>query len=563
VVSLPAAFQESGAALAMSLMAIGVSLTLLSLYYAVRAAQLGGATQFGGLCQPMGRVPRVLAELLTLLVLVGVSASLVRLAVDSLEGLLPHAAASVAATPAFWVCIACVVIVLPLSLTQALLWLQNSSFVAIVALVYVVGLLVFLGAERLSTPSSTKQAPAGAQPGPATGAWASPTLEGALQALPVMIYALGCQVQAVPVFAELPAGARDSPARFTFRVAGLSVFSAGAAYAVAGCFGVFAFGAEGPMTGDVVSQLPSTAAAQAARGMLCLSTMAVLPLLVWPMRRAVAALLLDAGLASRLDEGHPAAGADVGDDGEAGAAGGAAVAQRDQESLLDSSMSPLRPNTLAFGAKAAHAPPSSASTSPNPPSSRSGLRVALPPTGGLEDSLLGDEDGFVVGGAGVAMGFDASPRVPAHRPRTSDRGEAGATAAGDAARPGCRRRLLEPGIVRRLWVSGVVLTLAVVIALAAPSIKAVFQVVGATGAGVMFFIIPPLAFLRLAAWQRAESGPLSDDGAAWPRAAKLVALTASRAPPATKTERKCAWAFLALGVCLCIACTAAVVMGFA
>ena len=582
VVSLPAAFQEAGPPVAATLIVIGVVLTITSLYYAVRAAQLGGANQYGGLCQSMGRAPRVAAELLTLLVLIGVSASLVRLAADSLAGLLPADPSSSFLTPSFLVPVACAVFVLPLSLTQALLWLQHSSIVAIIALMYVVGLLIALGVDGLRNGASTQTAPAGVTVGPGTGAWSSPSLEGALQGLPVMIYALGCQVQAVPVFAELPKAARR-PARFALRVAGASVLAAGAAYGFAGTFGVFAFGWMGPMSGDVVSDLPAETSSQAARGMLCVSAMAVLPLLVWPMRRAVAALMLDGGCASRLDEGTDEE-EDEEADGEVGAAVGSrcevevSMAGSDAVSLLDAPSTPLRASGARDGgAGRASNTPSVVRAGLTPADERrpaaslnhAGHPRAQPPAGLLDLSFeLGDEEegGHVVGGAGVAMGFDASPRVHHPSQPRHHRARSAESVDGPAAGPpagSCRRRFLEPGLLRRGWMSAVMLTLAVVIALAAPSIKAVFQVVGATGAAIMFFMIPPLALLRLAAWQARTHGPLSEDGAAWPRSARATAVHAVRAPEVSRCEVIGAWIFLATGVVLCIACTSAVIVGLA
>lgn len=549
------------------LMVVGIVLTMASLYFAARSAQLGGAKQFGGLVEVFGFWARQGAEALTLLVLVGVAASLLRLADDSLSGMLPQ---DFALQPPVIVMLIAGVVVLPLSLTTALLWLQNSSLIAVAALLYVVGLLVAEGAGGLHRAASTMQAPAGAALGPATGAWASPSLQSSLDSLPVFVYALGCQVQAVPVFAELPRDAQ-LPARFTAKVAGMAVIAASIAYSVAGVFGVFAFGWKGTLPGDIVSGLPAGTAGDVARGMLTVSAAAVLPLLVWPMRRAIAALLLGFGCATRLDESAADASlhqpsrdvASVNSSPDIRRGGASRLPQGQAASGLDesfesSSSAPLvSPASLG---EEASLDAEAGGASLDAEACEHGRFGRKPP--GLADLLV---SGRAVGGMGVAMGFDASPRVFSgkHRGRAGSlrvEGPGGSELAEEPRAEGGRASCCEPGLLRRVWVSALVLVLALATGLYAPSIKAVFQVVGATGAGVMFFVFPPLALLRLAAWQQGSGGPLSGDGAEWGGAARAMALRAQRMPKVTLLEQRGAWALLVVGGVLCVACSAAVIV---
>jgi amino acid permease len=568
LVSLPASFQSAGIEMALTLMLVGVLMTMLSLYFAARAAQLGGAKQFGGLVEAFGFWARHGAETLTLLVLVGVAASLLRLAADSLEGLLP---AGFAVGAPVIVMLVAGLVVLPLSLTTALLWLQNSSLIAIAALLYVVGLLVVVGVGGLQHSASTAQAPPGKPLGPTNGAWASASVQGSLNSLPVMIYALGCQVQAVPVFAELPAAAQE-PVRFTLKVAGMAVIAAASAYTVAGMFGVFAFGWEGALSGDIVTDLPAGAPGVVARIMLTVSAAAVLPLLVWPMRRAIAALLLGFGCASALDESaaeshlHEPSRDVTSVNGTPDMRGGGASARKPShgleaggvdDSFESSSTAPLVvPERRMEGLDAAAEHGRS--------KKQRGTRLGIKPPG-LADLEV---SGQAVGGVGVAMGFDASPRVFGGRHKSrighphyeEDHDSMSGSTATTEPRAGAGCSCCEPGLLRRVWVSGLVLVLALAMGLYAPSIKAVFQIIGATGAGIMFFIFPPLSLLRLAAWQAGVGGPLSDEEGEWSSSARAMALRARRMPKVSGLELTGAWALLVVGIVLSIACTTTVVM---
>jgi amino acid permease len=501
---------------ALVLMALGAAMTLGSLYLGVRASELSGATQYGSLCQPFGRFARLGSELLTLLLLIGVSSSLLRLCSDSLEALLPSSPSTIFLTPGAVVAMLSALIVLPLSLSSALLFLQNSSYVAIAGLVYIVGILLWYGGHGLSDPAALRVAPGDSPPSETAGAWMSPSWSATFSSLPVMIYALGCQIQAIPVFQEMPSQVRH-PGRFTLKVAGLTLLTTGLCFTIAGMFGVFAFGRVGALSGDVVSDLPAGVASQIARGVLAVSSTCVLPLLIWPMRRAVSALLVGGGCSSRFSE--------------------TGAANEDQD------IAGLR-RTL----------------------SHDGLTTSLLEAAIDEDSLLnsstdslGDIQGGVthVGGVGVSRGFAASPHVPLHAPK--DR----AVPEHDSASKRLWRCCCEPTMWRRVWVSGTILLLALVIALAVPSIKVVFQVVGATGASVMFFVMPPMAVIRLASWQDGSTGPLSGDGRRWSKSLQKMAQQARSSPRVTGCELVGAYSVLLVGGGVGLASTILVVMQLA
>lgn len=456
VVSLPAAFQEVGLGPSLVLMVLSAALTWASLLVSVRAAELSRARSFGELSRVFGKAAQLGSEALTVIVLVGVTASMLRLCEDCLDAVIP---ANAAVAPRGVVLIVAFAVALPLSLTPAIMWLQHASYVAIIALLYVLVLLVIHGAERAGEPAASAAAPPGHGPD-AHAAWSTPSWTAALTNLPVFVYALGCQVQVVPLFAELPASHR-AVWPFTLVACGASVLATGVAYTTAGVFGVFAFGNHGSIAGDVVSNMDQSSASQAARVMLCISCAAVVPLLIWPQRNAIAALLTAAGFSKGSDREPPTSAAD----------------------------------------------------------SSTATTTALRDSGELDARLLPvDEEQL--------GSFSVNPTDTRPEGRCSSR---------------IRTLCCQGGLLQRLWIGIVLMACAAVIAFVVPSIKVVFEVVGASGASIMFFIIPGSAILR--ADRLHVTRPRSSD--AHVRSLSFL-------------ETAIGWTVLGLGWALLVACTWAV-----
>jgi len=78
-----------------------------------------------------------------------------------------------------------VLIVLPLSMQAKMSLLSRSSFISVLAILYMIGVLVYLGGLNAATG------------GEALSASPLPSPSRMLGAAPVVIYSLGCQVQAV------------------------------------------------------------------------------------------------------------------------------------------------------------------------------------------------------------------------------------------------------------------------------------------------------------------------------------------------------------------------------
>jgi amino acid permease len=76
-------------------------------------------------------------------------------------------------------------IVIPLSMQAKMSLLSRSSFISIIAILYMIGVLVYLGGSNAANNAA------------ALAATPLPSPRRMLGAAPVVIYSLGCQVQAV------------------------------------------------------------------------------------------------------------------------------------------------------------------------------------------------------------------------------------------------------------------------------------------------------------------------------------------------------------------------------
>lgn len=279
IVSLPYAFQAVSPGLAVFMMLAIAGLTMLSVHFVVLNGVVMRTKTFGEFAECYGKYAMKGTEAMTAFVLSGVVLSLEIIVNDSLVAILgglnvhwisPHAALGILLA----------VLVFPLCMLRTFRWLRFSSLLSICSLLVVIITIIAKGLHAVQTPNKSIT----------DLEWFHFDVQQFLGVAPILVYSLGCQVQVLPIFWELPKELRTPG---TFRtIAFISVGSCLFLFCAVGICGVLAFDEGSSLPGDIVKAFPhGSGEAMAIRAALSVSLMLMCPLLVWPTRRSIDHLL--------------------------------------------------------------------------------------------------------------------------------------------------------------------------------------------------------------------------------------------------------------------------------
>ena len=406
-------------------------------------------------------------------------------------------------------------VVLPLSLLPKMSLLSKSSLLSILAILYMIGVLVFMGGR------DAHEHPQSLQPRDVPFA-------KLLSAAPVIVYSLGCQVQAVPLFQELPKEGRGVNV-FLLCVAVPAMLLCVALFATTGLFGMLA---TYPHTqGDVLRSLPSAfLPARVAQLAVGVSLALVTPLMLWPIRTAVL------NIAKQCQRGARGSGSKQPHPG-----------LTDEESPGRGHGGPLAAPSLpvrrlpggGLGAALLHPP---------------AVRLTVNGTAEVQEASLDPSRDRVVGPGAPSQGWMPPSPVPGQRmqgaivrshvmrsrqassdarvsllsgqhggPARLERqalsmsgSSPGASSDGDVP----RRRSDSRSMCSWWWWERTGVTLAILavsfgIAVGVPSVLTVFRIVGATAGTFLFYLYPAMVYLKLTSMVHAapQGAPVTPDAA--------------------------------------------------
>ena len=104
---------------------------------------------------------------------------------------------------------------------------------------------------------------------------------------PIIVYSLGCQVQAVALYREMPIHLRH-PVRFVKLVSTPAIILCLVLYISAGSLGMFAIDQQKEISGDVLSDLPTNLiSASIVQFAVGISLVTVSPVIIWPIRESI------------------------------------------------------------------------------------------------------------------------------------------------------------------------------------------------------------------------------------------------------------------------------------
>lgn len=119
--------------------------------------------------------------------------------------------------------------------------------------------------------------------------WWAPTFDGVLEAVPLIVFSFGCQAQVIPLFNALPPRLQTTRSFMPVIVTAPALY--GLMVTVVGLFGVLAFPGI-KISGDVMQGFPATSVpAVTGRAALSVALTLMMPLLMWPNRDSVTAIV--------------------------------------------------------------------------------------------------------------------------------------------------------------------------------------------------------------------------------------------------------------------------------
>jgi amino acid permease len=332
LVALPGIFQKTGLLAATGMMAAAGVTAVLSVLALVELSVRTGSKSYGDITKLLfGPVTAIIVEVLIVVMATGVICSMFIVLHDVVQSL--FAGAGAADTP--WVVLTTVLLVelvpLPLSLPTSIDKLIYGSFFCIVAFLFLVAVLWVDGIRALPEWHANETA-AQLWPG-------RPSLDDVGTAAPVVVLALGCQLQIMSVVQEQIPPRHRSTSGF-LPVAAAAVGAMLVVFFSCGAFGVLSqppnatTGARFNISDDVTKDLRGVSATVARVGLGC-AVMLVAPLVLFPTRQAVLSLAEKCGLKMTIAVAAAAAAAaaktSTGDADEAGDDGG--HGDRDSELL--------------------------------------------------------------------------------------------------------------------------------------------------------------------------------------------------------------------------------------
>lgn len=434
--------------------------------YVGQAAHMSGAVSYAELAELWGGTARAAMESLTAVVLTGVLVSLQLITADSLT----YSIADGDRRAALLMLAGAVFLVAgPLSMLRKMSLLAKTSALSIGALVYLIVILVGKGSAVVSAHDVS-----------AANLYTVPSAGSLLSIAPIIVYSLGCQVQAVQLFQELTPGPGKSPGKFLAWVCAPAVIACVVLFGATGSFGAIA--TEGAADGDVLRSLPPGTWFAVGRVAVGLSLVFIQPLMIFPIRTSCRHMLERFGVALVSENeifGKPARQLDH----EAGPDAGPAPARALEVSPLHSANStPSPPELLQLPHGPAHAvgagAPSGGWLSPSP---------QLPARSHAQRTI---------------SDFRLPPKLLAHPAEPS--------VAPALPLTDCPAGWDIPALRRKWWLQRALLSAAVLavsfgVTVAVPGVTIVFKFIGSTFGIFLFYIYPALAYLKLTASGRATA----------------------------------------------------------
>eukprot|EP01138_Halocafeteria_seosinensis_P001629 gb/GECG01001670.1/.p1 GENE.gb/GECG01001670.1/~~gb/GECG01001670.1/.p1 ORF type:complete len:577 (+),score=40.88 gb/GECG01001670.1/:1-1731(+) len=282
LVSLPFAFQHAGLVASTVVLLLTAVLNIGSLYLVTCAGDMTNAKSYGQLALAYGPKWRVVMEGILAVVLLGVTISLQIIITDTFRQII-DTLANYSDGERNHIAIGCmgafnVLVIIPLSSLRNITWLSASGALSVGSFLYLVFWLVIQGSEHVESDDISKRSRTHTV---GFDFWSI------IDVAPIIVYSLGCQVQAVALYHELPKEFRRPP-RFLKLVCVPATILCLILYISTGSLGMFAVNQSSPLSGDILSDLPvHDASATVVQFAVAISLITVSPVIVWPIRESI------------------------------------------------------------------------------------------------------------------------------------------------------------------------------------------------------------------------------------------------------------------------------------